>query len=82
MQKWDTITIQLGKNGVPDQAALAKILVTDDKHRIRSTQAEAFTCTAETKYPLPAQARCGGALGSDPNTKEQFRLTRGRLSLV
>lgn len=77
VQDWDEISIQLGKNGQPDQAALARILITDKKHRARSVRAEEITAGTQMAVNLPAAARDGGALSSDPNTKEQRRLTRG-----
>lgn len=62
---------------MPDQAALARIVITDDKHRVRSRRADEITAAAEKKVALPLMARGGGALGADPNTREQRRLTRG-----
>ena len=58
-------------------AVLQRLLITDEKHRIRSEAAEADSRNALAAHPLPADARGGGRVCADPNSKEEILLTRG-----
>lgn len=73
--------IRFGVDGEPDQAALERVVITDEKHRIRSQAAEEDSQTALAAHPIPVDARGGGALGADPNSREQILLSRGVCSL-
>lgn len=79
MQVWSDITIQFGTNGQPDLAAVARIRITDEKHRARSAEGDAISVEWEQQVPLPEEARNGGALTADPNTTAQRRLTQSML---
>lgn len=77
MQDWETIEVQLGRNGEPDQSTLTRIQITDAKHRLRSSKAEEHTRECYDRCDLPALARDGGDVTGNPNTKEQRRVSRG-----
>lgn len=73
--------MQLGQDGQPDLAALARITISDAKHRVRSVKAEAITKKWEAQVKLPDLARNGGEMATNPNTKQQRRLSRGEYAL-
>lgn len=73
--------VQFGRKGEPDLSALDRILITDDKHRVRSKKAESITSDTYKKNDLPALARDGGNFTGNPHTNEQRRVNRGELSI-
>lgn len=52
-------------------------MITDEMHRVRSASGEEDAAAALAKHPLPAEARNGGDLTADPNSREQIMLNRG-----
>ena len=71
--------IMLGQNGKYDPRKVAKLVITDAKHRHRSEEAEKHTADAEEAHPLPADATDQSGLRTDPSRREAIKLTRGVL---
>lgn len=70
--------VSFGSQGEPNQEALESVAISDEKHRIRSASAAAKSQAAAAANPLPAEASNGGAVTSDPNSKDQILLSRGK----
>ena len=77
MQDWALSEVQFGVGGKYDQAALSRILITDDLHRLRSQLADDITADSVVQFPLPPAAAEGGLLEADLQTSEQRKLTAG-----
>lgn len=81
VQDWITISIQFGKKGQPDQAAISQVCISEEGHVVRSQDAVTISLKAAAAHTLPALAAGGGCLTADPNSIAQRKLTRGTRSI-
>ena len=65
-----------------DSSKLTQLMMTEDKHRLRSEAAEEVTEKAAAVDPLPVGARNGGNKAADPNSMQERILSESAVTCL